>query len=188
MVPGRDEAKAMVVIPGAIQNEHTFKGWPLLSTMNIVTSTFLATLLPPFSNSPLSTVIYKSFLISPVEEWKQGHVTYIRTCNTLPRETLVYKNTWLLLHYTYKSLKAFTLKKWSLPSLPVNTGGGHRRGSVTLVLPWMQQWALRRQTRWLRKLSHLFPIFPSFHLWGVTKNDSLAVIALRNLYYHFIVT
>lgn len=43
----------------------TFKVWPLLSTMNIVTSTFLATLLPPFSNSPLSMVMYKSFLISP---------------------------------------------------------------------------------------------------------------------------
>lgn len=48
------------------QTHHlTFRVWPPLSTMNMVTSTFLATLLPPFSNSPRSTVMYRSFRISP---------------------------------------------------------------------------------------------------------------------------
>lgn len=47
------------------KRDRTFKVCPLFSTTSIVTSTFLATLLPPFSNSPLSIVMYKSFLISP---------------------------------------------------------------------------------------------------------------------------
>lgn len=145
--------------------------------MNIVTSTFLATLFPPFSNSPLSTVMYKSFLISPIGKEKEKHVTYNRTRNALPRETLVYESTWLLLHHTLTQ-GIHTVIKWSLPSPTGNSGGGP---GLAWVKPELQpsKCSLRRQMGQLggRELSLLLPVFPSFHLRGVIPNGGLAATA-----------